>query len=175
MKVFKPKTPFYFLGLALFFLLLSLMFFTSEYYDSMMGFGASILFSFSLFFIWLTDRVYMKIKIDKSSISFKGYFGIRNMNLKNSEIRGYQTKEVVDEFSGRHNQLRIKTVKGAKIVLPKVAYSNYSELQDTFSTKFKFLAFEPLKYAEFYQKTLPIIGAISAILYLIKSIIEIVK
>ena len=157
------------------FIILSFFLITDKRFDQTASLMASVIFALSLFLLWAADRSFMTIRINQDSISFKGYLSIRNIKLTHSEIVGYQLKEFIHQSGQRKNMIRVKTSSGKRIIVPEIAYQNYDSLYSELTNRYQYLNFEPLKYAEFYSKTLPVIAAISSLLYLVRALQNLLK
>lgn len=173
--VIKPAKPWFTVGTGFFFLVMTVMLFNSKYLDLAMGILATFTLSVSLLFFWMTDRGFMNILFLKDSLRLTGYFSIRHLNIKYSDIKGYELKEAVNQFESLHKQIGLRTNQGQLIVFPKAAYSNYSELADLIASNFNLIEYKPLKNAEFYNKWISIIGTISGILALLVGILKFIK
>ncbi|WP_157638014.1 hypothetical protein [Flexithrix dorotheae] len=140
-----------------------------------MGILATCFIGISLLICWMIDKGYMNVEISSDKIKLKGYFSIQKIEYTHSEIEGYQLNEVVDQFHSLHQQIRLKTNAGKIIVFPKVAYENYPFLIESITNKYKFMNLEPLRFANFYKKTLPLIAALSGLLYLLKILFNLIE
>ncbi len=163
----KPSKPIVLVGVAIFFGYCALMLIVSPHRNLTLELTSVFMFSASIFFIIIVDLSYMNLRFYDDYIQINGFFNLRNFKLKVESIRGYELHQRVDDFNGIHTILVLVISNNVKIPFSKLAYGDYSQLEQYFEKHFIFLGNRPLRYVQFYAKTLPIISLISGILALL--------
>jgi hypothetical protein len=166
MKKITPSFPGLYLTIAIVFFLSSLAFLLSPFSDLKMQIAAILSASFSIAIVWYIDHTFLSIECERSSITFKGYFSIRNIQFEMTEIEGYQINERVDQFNGLHDEITITTNAKHSFTLSRMAYrSNYDEVLDFMNDcGIRFLGKMPFRYAKILKVLVPIVFLVSGIL-----------
>jgi hypothetical protein len=163
----KPSKPIGLMAVAIFFGFCALVLLISPYRNLTLELTSVFMFSMAIFFIIIVDWSYMKLKFCNECIQVNGFFGLRNFRFQLESICGYELHQRVDDLNGLHSILVLVLSNEVRIPFSKIAYSNYRELEQYFEKHFMFLGNRPLRYAQFYRKTVPIISLISGILALL--------
>lgn len=130
-------------------------------------------FLVGIFFVIITDRAYLAFSINGRNIVINSFFNLKRYRIPLNSVLGYEMQQRVDDFNGLHNMLVLVLSDGSKIVFPKLAYEDYGVVEDFFSKYFQNLGHKPLKYADFFKKTIPAMSLVSGILALMVALLKI--
>jgi hypothetical protein len=160
----RPQKPIVAILISIFIAGLAIAFLTSPYINLGLIILSIFMLSMAIFFLLLIDQSYASIDFDGSILSLTSFFRLRKLRLGKEKILGYEIQQRVDEFNGLHNMIVLVLTDQRRIVLPKIAYSDYTFVQSFFESNFQFLEYRPMKFADFFKKWVPIISLISGLL-----------
>ena len=166
---FRPKRPYLFLGIILLLLICSIFIYSSNYLDDKMFLGGMYLIFILLIVFFVTDFAYISLKYENNNIIIRGFFKIRRIKFHISEIQGYEIHEKLDQTYG-YKEVLVLVARNKKIVLSKVLYSNFDEMENWVKSNFQFLGYNRMKYKQFMSKSFVIMSIISSILFFLLAI-----
>jgi hypothetical protein len=174
MKKIQPNVKFVIWMIIIAFLAFGALLFLSPYFSSDWKVSSMAIFfaAFAITLLWGIDFSHLNIQYDDFNLYFTGYFRGRKLKLKFGDIEGYQIEEKVDQYNGLHQEIQLVMINGKMIYLPRIAYDDYSEVENFCKNKFKFLGSRQLKHGEFIGKLIPIMGLISGFLALVVAILK---
>lgn len=167
MITIKPKLPILPVLYGIFLLLGSIYLISSPYANWTFVLGGSLIFSVGLLMLWIADYAFMHVSYNMYKVSFRGYFGLRNLEFSYKEIEGYQIHQKADQISGFHEELQLVLPgKNKNLIIPTIAYSeeNHKEIRRLFEAELPFLGFTELKYGKLIGKVLLIMFALTGVL-----------
>jgi len=173
MTSIKPKFPTRFIEVGLIIFSLGLLQFFVDDINMIITIGSYIFIIFGLSIFWIIDYSHMSISSSSKYLNLKGYFSIRNIEIPFSEVKGYEIQEKLDEWNGHHDEVQLVLFNGEKIVIPRIAYSNYQEVTNILKEcDFEFLGYNPIKYGAIVKKIMPVVFLLSGILAAIVGILK---
>lgn len=92
---------------------------------------------------------------------------IRKFDIKIEDIIGYEIQQKIDRVNGFHEEVQLVIKGKKKIILPKIAYSDYEEVKLTIASKFKFIGYTKIKYAYILARLIPLMGIIGILAALV--------
>lgn len=124
-------------------------------------------FSMAALFAVVAEYCFASIYIYSDRIEIAGYFKLYVKRYSREQVLGYAKRQRYDEANGLHDMLVLVFTNGKTRIIPKIAYPDYRIVNEHFSNNFEFLGLKPLRFAEFYQATVPVISALSGLFALI--------
>lgn len=178
MITIKPKLPLLPILYGGGLITMSIFFYTSKNDDWKILVTGNFLSAVGFIMLWIVDYGYMVISYDTKYILFKGYFGLRKLELSFKEIEGYQIHEKVDQVSGFHKELQLVIRDRKKnLVIPTIAYNeeSHKEIRGFCEAEFPFLGYTEFKYGRLIGKVLLIMFALTGILSSLVGIMKLMK
>lgn len=172
----KPKFPYIFLIAILFFTTVGIILVSTKYSTFTLIIVAFVpFFSGAVMFVWLIESSYSKITGIGDFIFIDGFFGIRKIAVRKSEVKGYEIQDRLDQVNGIVLVWFLVLNSGKKVRFPPIAYSNYDEIINWLEGDFPLLERKKIKNSELHGRIFVYMSIIASILTFAVGIMKLIN